>query len=68
LGLCQKYGLPIKLSIQNTEQTLRLETMADACVEDGITANSGQFTGLPSDQARARMTTYAEEKSSGALL
>ena len=64
-AFAKKYGLPIKLSIQNTEQTLRLETMADACVEDGIAVNSGQFTGLPSDQARARMTAYAEEKKFG---
>ncbi|MFH1969205.1 MAG: leucine--tRNA ligase [Verrucomicrobiota bacterium] len=64
-AFAKKYGLPIKLSIQNTEQTLRLETMADAYVEDGVTANSGPFTGLPSDQARARMTTHAEEKKFG---
>jgi len=64
-AFAKKYGLPIKLSIQNAEQTLRLETMADACVEDGVTANSGQFTGVPSDQARAQMTAYAEEKKFG---
>ncbi|MCX6991640.1 MAG: leucine--tRNA ligase [Kiritimatiellaeota bacterium] len=67
-AFAKKYGLPIKLSIQNAEQTLRLETMADAYAEDGVTANSGQFTGLPGDQARARMTVYAEEKKFGRAL
>ncbi|MBU4366583.1 MAG: leucine--tRNA ligase [Verrucomicrobia bacterium] len=64
-AFAKKYGLPIKLSIQNAEQTLRLETMADAYAEDGVTANSGPFTGLPSDQARARMMAYAGEKQFG---
>lgn len=64
-AFAKKYGLPIKLSIQNAEQALHLETMAEAYVEDGVTANSGQFTGLSSEQARGRMTAYAEEKKFG---
>ncbi|MFH1476253.1 MAG: leucine--tRNA ligase [Verrucomicrobiota bacterium] len=85
-AFARKYGLPIKLSIQNAEQTLVIPDpggsvldsrfrgndtankqafMQDAYCEDGIVVNSGQFAGLPSDQARARMTAYAEEQKFG---
>ncbi|MDD5676651.1 MAG: leucine--tRNA ligase [Kiritimatiellae bacterium] len=91
-AFAKKYALPIKLSIQNAEQTLvipdlignpvsdrsdpdshfrgnditdKQKFMQEAYCEDGIVVNSGPFTGLPSDQARARMTAYAEEKKFG---
>ncbi len=64
-AFAKKYGLPIKLSIQNAGQTLRLETMLDAYAEEGITTDSGQFTGLPGEQARAQMTAYAEKQKFG---
>ncbi|MFA5043166.1 MAG: leucine--tRNA ligase [Kiritimatiellia bacterium] len=91
-AFAKKYGLPIKLSIQNAERTLVIpdpignpvsessdldsrfrgndtagkpKFMTDAYVEDGVTANSGQFSGLPSGQARARMTAYAEGQKFG---
>jgi len=60
-----RYGLDIRLSIQNPEGTLDLAAMDDAYVEDGVTVDSGPFSGLPNRAAIARMTAYAEEKGFG---
>ncbi|MFC1454052.1 leucine--tRNA ligase [Verrucomicrobiota bacterium] len=60
-----KYNLPIKLSVQNTEQNLNLKTMKEAYCEDGITVNSGQFSNLPSQKACEQMTAFAHEKGFG---
>ncbi len=64
-AFAEKYGLPVKLSIQNAERSLRLETMADAYCDDGITVDSGKFSGLPSAEARVRMTAAAEAGNFG---
>ncbi|HXY62037.1 MAG TPA: leucine--tRNA ligase, partial [Nitrospirota bacterium] len=42
----KKYGLPIRVVIQNPERGLMAETMQQAYVEDGVMANSGKFDGL----------------------
>ncbi len=58
-AFAKKYSLPVKLSIQNAAQSLSLETMPDAFCDDGITVDSGEFSGLPSAAARSRMTARA---------
>ncbi len=58
-AFAKKYGLPIRLSIQNAAGSLKLETMEDAWCEDGITVDSGDFSGLTSAAARERMTAHA---------
>ena len=60
-----RYGLEIRLSIQNPEGSLDLAALDDAYVEDGVTVDSGPFSGLPNRAAIARMTAYAEEKGFG---
>ncbi len=64
-AFAKKYGLPIRISIQNEDGSLSLETMTDAYVEDGVTADSGPFTGLPNREAIGRMTRHAEERGFG---
>ncbi len=64
----KKYDLPVKLSIQNAAQSLNLETMPDAFCDDGITVDSGEFSSLPSAEARSRMTARAEAKQFGKSL
>jgi leucyl-tRNA synthetase len=64
-AFARKYGLPIRLSIQNPAGTLALECMTGAYVEDGITVASGPFSGLPSREAIRRMTAHAAEKGFG---
>ena len=60
-----RYGLEIRLSIQNPEGSLDLAALDDAYVEDGVTVDSGPFSGLPNREAVARMTAYAEEQGFG---
>ena len=64
-AFAKKYGLAIKLSIQDPDRSLKLEAMIDAYCEDGFTEDSGQFSDLPSADARAKMTAFAEEQKFG---
>ncbi len=64
-AFAKKYGLPIRLSIQNAERSLAVETMTDAYVEDGATVDSGPFSDWPNREAIARMTRHAEEQGFG---
>lgn len=61
----KKYGLPVRISIQNTEKNLKLEQMTNAYTEYGTLVDSGQFSGLNSSQAIDVMTKYASEKGFG---
>jgi leucyl-tRNA synthetase len=61
----KKYGLDIKLSIQNNEKSLNLQTMQNAWCDDGITVDSGEFTGLASAEARQKMVDYAKSRNFG---
>jgi leucyl-tRNA synthetase len=60
-----KYGLPIRLSIQNAEHSLVLEEMEDAYTGDGICVDSGPFTGVANRDAIGQMTAHAEEQGFG---
>ncbi len=64
-AFAKQYGLAIRLSIQNAQHSLALDTMTEAYVEDGMTVDSGPFAGLPSDEARARMTAAAAAQGFG---
>ncbi|MDZ8118543.1 leucine--tRNA ligase [Pontiella agarivorans] len=64
-AFAKKYDLPIKLSIQNPDQSLVLEEMETAYTEDGTCVDSGEFTGMPNREAIGAMTKYAEEKGFG---
>jgi leucyl-tRNA synthetase len=61
----RKYNLPIRLSVQNPDQNLVLETLKAAWTEDGILVNSAQFSGQTSSEARTTMAGFAEEKGFG---
>jgi leucyl-tRNA synthetase len=64
-AFARKYGLPIRLSIQNPEQNLTLEAMTEAFTEDGVVVDSPPFSGLPNREAIPKMAAYAEEKGFG---
>jgi leucyl-tRNA synthetase len=64
-AFARKYGLDIRISIQNQEHSLRLEDMDDAYVEDGVCVDSAQFSGMPNRAAIAAMTEYAEQQGFG---
>jgi len=56
----KKYGLPIRVVIQNPERGLMAETMQQAYVEDGVMANSGKFDGLSNTASKDKIADYVE--------
>lgn len=61
----RKYDIPIKIVIQNPEQSLVLEEMTGAYIEPGIMVNSKQFNGMDSNVAKAEITAWAAENGWG---
>ncbi len=62
----KKFGLPLIVVIQPPGQPpLQADTMTEAYTEDGILVNSGPFDGMRSDEARAAIASYLEEKKLG---
>jgi leucyl-tRNA synthetase len=67
LDFARKYGLPVKVVVQPArrgEPCVRPD-MADAYTEAGYMVNSGQFDGLPNDEAAEAMIQYAQTKDVG---
>jgi leucyl-tRNA synthetase len=64
----RKYGLPIRVVIQPepAPAPLAVETMGEAFVEPGRVVESGEFSGLWSVDAIAKMTEAAEARGIGA--
>jgi leucyl-tRNA synthetase len=64
---CRAYNIPIVPVIRPVEGELAdSASMQEAVSNDGILENSGPWSGLPSDEARRRMTAYAHEHGFGA--
>jgi len=61
---CKTYGIPIHPVISPVGGLLD-ENPKTAFTEDGIVAHSGEFSGLPSAEARARMNRKAENEGFG---
>lgn len=61
----KKYGLPIKVVIQNRDRSLNPETMKEAYVDDGINVDSGPITGMPNREGIEKIIDYIEEKGLG---
>ncbi len=61
----KKYGLPVRVVIQNPEQNLKAETMKQAYVEDGIMANSGAFDGITNGAAKEKIADHIERSKMG---
>ena len=61
----KKYGLPIRVVIQNHEKGLVAETMQQAYVEDGVMANSGRFDGLSNIVSKEEIADYVEQSKLG---
>ncbi|HTM48155.1 MAG TPA: leucine--tRNA ligase [Bryobacteraceae bacterium] len=62
---CRKYGIPVRPVIRPVDGELGSGSEA-AFTGDGILENSGEWTGLSSEEARRRMTAQAVEKGFGA--
>ncbi len=61
----KKYNLPIKIVIQNKDQSLVAKTMEAAFTQAGINVNSGPFDGKPNNQTIAEIGAYIEEQGMG---
>ncbi|MCP5117351.1 MAG: class I tRNA ligase family protein, partial [bacterium] len=63
---CKKYGIPIRPVIRPADSELATEeTIEAAYTPDGVCENSGEYSGLPSPEARRRMTQKAESEGFG---
>jgi leucyl-tRNA synthetase len=63
---CRKYGIPIRPVIRPADGTLAEEPgMTEAFPDYGVVESSGPWSGLPSEEARRRMATFAREKGFG---
>jgi leucyl-tRNA synthetase len=68
LEFCRKYGLPVRIVVQPLEgEPLVEETMTEPFESDehGKLVNSGPFNGLSSEEAKAKMAAFAEQKGFG---
>lgn len=61
----KKYNLPMQIVIQNNEESLSLDKMEQAYVDDGILVNSEEFSGLKSEEAREKITEKLEKLGLG---
>jgi leucyl-tRNA synthetase len=63
----RKYRLPVRVVIQPAkgERIPGPDALERAFADDGVTEASGPFSGLPSAEARRRMSAFAEEKGFG---
>jgi leucyl-tRNA synthetase len=58
---CTKYGIPIRPVIRPVDKQCAELPFTDY----GIVVNSGEWSGLTSEEARRKMTAYAEERGFG---
>jgi leucyl-tRNA synthetase len=61
----KKYGVPIKVVIQNHDHSLVAEEMLQAFVEPGPMVNSGPFDGTPNLDGIAKVARFAGEQGFG---
>ena len=63
---CRSYRIPVLPVIRPTDGALADgETMTEPFLEYGIVENSGEWSGLPSAEARRKMAAYAAERRFG---
>jgi leucyl-tRNA synthetase len=63
---CRKYGIPVRPVIRPVDGPLADEpSMKEAFPDDGILENSGEWSGLTSEEARRRMPAKAEQEGFG---
>jgi leucyl-tRNA synthetase len=61
----KKYDLPIPVVIQPKDADVEADSMESAFTEYGTVVDSGEFTGLPSQEAIVAMARFAEEQGFG---
>jgi leucyl-tRNA synthetase len=61
----RKYGLPVTVVVDPPGEALDTETMTEAYCGEGITRDSGPYSGISTEEARRRITRAVEEAGSG---
>jgi leucyl-tRNA synthetase len=61
----KNYGLPITIVVQRPDAPLSAETMTEAHAGDGSLVNSGEYNGMPWEEANHRMTADAKARGIG---
>src|SRR5258708_29978689 len=61
----RKYNLPIDIVVQDDAKPLDAATMTEAHAGQGDLLNSGEYDGLPWEEANRRMTADAEKRGVG---
>jgi leucyl-tRNA synthetase len=61
----KKYHLPCQIVISPPDRVLDPATMTAAYVDPGVLVGSGAFDGLPSDEAKTRITAWLTERQQG---
>ncbi|MCC7340652.1 MAG: leucine--tRNA ligase [Bryobacterales bacterium] len=63
---CRKYGIPVKPVVRPADGELAVEaTMKDAFEDYGVAAVAGEFSGLPTEEAKRQMNAKAEREGFG---
>jgi leucyl-tRNA synthetase len=61
----KKYNLPIKVVIQNDENSLDARSMEEAYIDDGRNIESGPISGLPNREGIEKISDYIESRNLG---
>jgi leucyl-tRNA synthetase len=61
----RKYDLPLKVVIQPAGQTLDPAAMTEAYADPGVLVASGDFTGLPNEEAKGKIIDWLAETGRG---
>ena len=61
----KKYGLPVRVVIQPRDRALCADSLTEAYVDEGVMADSGEFSGTPSLEGKEKIAAHAEQKSWG---
>jgi leucyl-tRNA synthetase len=61
----RKYNLPVKVVVQSVDNQQDSDSLGAAFEDPGVLINSAQFSGLRSDDAKAAITAFAEERKFG---
>jgi leucyl-tRNA synthetase len=65
-AFAKKYGIPVKLVIDNPASPIDVKAMADAYVDEGVCVNSAQFNGINNMDAIEKISDFAEAQGFGA--
>jgi len=61
----KKYGLPVRVVIQNAAKDLDGLSMKQAFVDEGVMVGSGPFDGTPNVMGKSAVAEYIEQKKMG---